>query len=148
MIARALGASNVRLADSRANVRDHAERLGLDTLHPRELRHRAPAALVIDVSVTNLALALASTAPDGVCSSAGSLHRSARLPILLMYGRNATLHVGRTHARASMPKVLELVARGDLHPETVTTCVAPLDDAPSALREHFLGAGVKTVLTA
>jgi len=30
----------------------------------------------------------------------------------------------------------------------VITSVAALDDAPSALREHFLGGGVKTVLTA
>ena len=102
---------------------------------------------MIDVSATNLSLALANTAPDGVCSSAGSLHRSARIPFLLMYGRNATLHVGRTHARALMPKVLELIAHGDLRPESVTTCVASLDDAPSALREHCLGAGIKTVLT-
>ena len=73
---------------------------------------------------------------------------SARIPVLSMYGRNATLHVGRTHARALMPAVLELIASERLHPETVTTCVAPLDDAPQALREHFLGGGVKTVLTA
>jgi alcohol dehydrogenase len=47
-----------------------------------------------------------------------------------------------------MPAVLELIASGRLHPETVTTCVAPLEEAPQALREHFLGGGVKTVLTA
>jgi alcohol dehydrogenase len=63
-----------------------------------------------------------------------------------MYGRNATLHVGRTHVRTLMPNVLELIREGRLSPERVTTCVAPLDDAPSALREHFLGGGVKTVL--
>jgi alcohol dehydrogenase len=147
LIARALGARNVLLADSRPHVRAHAERLGLDALHPRELRRRAPAPLVVDVSVTDLRLALASTAPDGICSSAGGLHRSTRIPFLLMYGRNGTLHVGRTHVRALMPKVLELIVQGRLLPELVTTCVAPLEDAPRALREHFLGGGVKTVLT-
>ncbi len=148
LIARALGARNVQLADSRPHVRAHAERLGLGTLHPRELRRRAPAPLVVDVSGTDLRLALASTAPDGICSSAGGLHRSARIPFLLMYGRNATLHLGRTHVRTLMPEVLTLIAQGRLQPETVTTCVAPLEDAPRALREHFLGSGVKTVLTA
>ncbi len=148
LIARALGARNIVLADSRPHIRAHTERLGLRALHPRELRHRAPAPLVVDASGDGLRLALANTAPDGVCSSAGSLHRSARIPALLMYGRNVTLHFGRTHARALMPQVLDLMLHGGLRPETVTTCEAPLDDAPRALREHFLGGGVKTVLTA
>ncbi len=147
LIARALGARNIILADSRPQIRAHAERLGLETLHPRALRRHRPAPLVVDVSGGDLRLALANTAPDGICSSAGGLHRSTRIPFLLMYGRNATLHVGRTHARALMPKVLELILQGDLHPETVTTCQAPIDEAPRVLREHFLGAGVKTVLT-
>jgi alcohol dehydrogenase len=148
LIARALGARNVVLADCRPHIRAHAERLGLQALHPRALRRRAPAPLVVDASGSGLRRALASTAPDGVCSSAGSLHRSERVPALLMYGRNVTLHFGRTHARASMPAVLELMAHDRLRPETVTTCEAPLDEAPGALREHFLGGGVKTVLTA
>jgi alcohol dehydrogenase len=148
ILARALGARNVLLADSRPHVRAHAERLGLSALRPRELRLRKPAPLVVDISVTGLRLALESTAPDGVCSSAGSLQHSTRIPALLMYGRNVTLHFGRTNARALMPGVLELIVAGRLRPEAVTTCVAELDDAPAALREHFLGGGVKTVLTA
>lgn len=148
LIARALGARNVTLADSRAHVRAHAERLGLEPLQPRALRRRAPAPLVVDISGEHVGLALASTAPDGVCSSAGGLHSRARIPFLLMYGRNATLHVGRTHARSLMPAVLELIASGGLQPELVTTCVAPLDEAPAVLREHVRGQGVKTVLTA
>lgn len=65
-----------------------------------------------------------------------------------MYVRNMTLHVGRTHARALIPRVLELMLDGRLQPQDVTTTVASLDDAPAALREHFLGAGIKAVLTA
>ena len=149
LIALALGARNVYFADARPQVRAHAERLGMRALHPRELRRRAPFPLVADVSATDLELALRNTAPDGICSSSGSLHRAARIPFLQMYIRNATLHVGRTHARALIPEVLELMARGALHPETVTTTVAALDEAPRALREHFLGGeSVKTVLIA
>jgi alcohol dehydrogenase len=148
LVARALGAHNISFADGRPHVRAHAERLGLKALRPRELHRRAPAPLVVDVSATGLRLALACTAPDGICSSAGGLHRSTRIPILLMYGRNATLHLGRTNARALIPSVLELIVAGRLRPETVTTCVAALEDAPEALREHFLGGGIKTVLTA
>jgi alcohol dehydrogenase len=148
LIARAFGARNVVVVDARPNVRAHAERLGLAALHPREQRRRPPAPLVIDVTVTNLQVALANTAPDGVCSSAGGFHRRARVPILQMYVRNVTLHVGRTHARALIPKVLELMRDGRLQPQNVTTTVASLDDAPDALREHFLGGGIKAVLTA
>ncbi|HWY89617.1 MAG TPA: alcohol dehydrogenase catalytic domain-containing protein [Solirubrobacteraceae bacterium] len=149
MIALAMGARNVYFADSRPWVRAHAERLGMHALHPRALRRRGPFPLVADVSVDGLPHALAATAPDGVCSSSGGLHRSAQIPMLQMYIRNTTLHVGRAHVRALMPAVLDLMARGHLHPEQVTTTVASLEDAPRVLREHFLaGESVKTVLTA
>ncbi len=148
-IALAMGAKTVCLADSREHVRAHAERLGMQAVHPRELRRRAPFPLVAEVSVGGLARALASTAPDGICSSSGGLHRGARIPLVHMFIRNATLHVGHTHARALVPHVLDLMSSGALQPEHVTTTVAPLDDAPQVLREHFLGGeSVKTVLTA
>ncbi len=100
LIARALGARRVVLADGRSHVRAEAERLGMEAIEPRELRRRPGAPLLIDMSFSELPTALACTAPDGICSSAGSLHRGARVPLLLMYGRNVTLHVGRAHARA------------------------------------------------
>jgi alcohol dehydrogenase len=102
---------------------------------------------VIDITLTGLHVALAHTAADGVCSSAGGLHRRAHVPILQMYVRNMTLHIGRTHARALIPKVLELMREGQIQPESVITSVDSLDNAPNALREHFLGGGIKAVLT-
>jgi len=147
LLALALGARRVVLADGRAHIRAEAERLGMQALHPRELRRRAPAALVIDMSFDALALALSSTAPDGICTSAGSLRRAAKVPMLLMYGRNATLHVGRTNARALIPSVLELMQQGRLRPLDVSTRLASLDDAPQVLAEHFRGGVIKTILT-
>jgi alcohol dehydrogenase len=147
LIARACGARNLCMVDARPEIRAHAERLGLHAIAPRELRRRPPARLVVDLSVDKLGVALAHTAPDGICTSSGSFHRSAKIPALQMYVRNVTLHFGRTHARALIPEVLELMRDGRLRPETVTTTVGALDDAPEALREHFLGAGVKAVLT-
>jgi alcohol dehydrogenase len=147
LIARAYGARNITLADVRPRIRDHAQHLGFDAVHPRELRRRRPAPLVADVN-TNPGLALANTAPDGICSSAGGLHRSAGIPLLRMYVRNAAFYVGRTHARALIPEVLSMMVDGRLHPESIPMNVAPLDDAVSVLREHFTsGEGVKTVLT-
>jgi alcohol dehydrogenase len=148
LIAKAFGARNVVVVDARADVRAHAERLGLSALEPRALRGRPPAPLVIDITLTGLHVALAHTAADGVCSSAGGLHRRAHVPILQMYVRNMTLHIGRTHARALIPKVLELMREGQIQPESVITSVDSLDNAPNALREHFLGGGIKAVLKA
>ena len=136
MIALALGAREVHLCDARLEVRAHARRLGMRTLRPRELRRCEPFGLVADISAGRLAIALGATAPDGVCSSAGGLHRSARFPLVGAYVRNATLHVGRTHARALIPAVLDLMASGQLRPELVTTTLAPLEDAPRVLSEH------------
>jgi alcohol dehydrogenase len=148
LVAQALGARNVCLADSRLAVRRHAEALGLEAIEPRALRRRAPAPLVVDASITDLGSALAVTAPDGVCSSSGSLHRGARVPLLSMYVRKVSLHVGRTSARPLMPAVLKLIEEGRLAPERVITARGSLDDAPTLLREHFRAGGAKAVLTA
>ena len=148
LLARAFGARNVTLVDSRAHVRARAQRLGLHALTPRELRGHRAAPLVIHISDDPLATAIAHAAPDGVCSSTGSLHRHARIPILKMYVHRVSLHVGIPHARAIMPHVLELIADGSLPAGDVVSTVAPLDEAPDALHEHVFGGGVKTVLTA
>jgi alcohol dehydrogenase len=148
LLAHAYGARNVCLVDARSEIRAHAERLGIQAISPRELRGRPPAPLVVDLTIDKLGVALSHTAPDGICSSSGSLHRSARIPALQMYVRNVTLHFGRTHVRPQIEQVLELMREGRFRPETVTTTVGSLEDAPRALREHFLGGGVKAVLTA
>ncbi len=150
LAARALGARTIYFADTRSRVRDHAERLGLVPLNPAQVRSLRPAPLVVEASAhpRGLTLALSNTAPDGVCSSAGTLHTRARLPVGVMYARNVTLHVARTHVRTLIPPVLELIADGRLRPQAVTTTVAPLDDAPSVLYEHVIGDGIKTILTA
>ncbi len=147
LIARVLGARHVVLADGRPHVRAEAQRLGMEAVTPEELKRREPAPLVVDMSFDSLSLALSSTAADGICTCAGSLHRTARVPMLLMYGRNMTLHVGRTHARTLIPGVLELMLEHNLRPLEVSTRIAPLDEAPAILAEHFRGGVLKTVLT-
>jgi len=105
---------------------------------------------VVDVTAepSGLRAALAHTGPDGICSSAGGLHHSGRMPLLQSYIRNLTLHIGRTHARAVIPRVLELMVSGKLAPQTVTTQIAPIDEAPAALARHCRSGAVKTILTA
>ncbi len=150
LVALALGARQVELVDARAEVRDLASRLGLQARSPADLRGIAPAPLVVDVTTSphGLRTALAHTGPDGICSSAGSLHHSGRVPLLQSYIRNLTLHIGRTHARAVIPPVLGLMTSGKLAPAAVTTQTAAIDQAPAALAEHCRAGAVKTILTA
>lgn len=150
LVARALGAREVALVDARAAVRRRAQALGLAAATPEQARQQAPAPLVADISASpaGLRLAIALTAPDGLCSSAGSLHATARLPVGLMFGRNVTVTIARAHSRAVIPDVLELMGAGRLAPERVTTAVADFADAHTALTDHVRGASVKTVITA
>ena len=138
----------VLLVEARPWMRDEAERLGIECLPPAGLGRRR-AALVIDSSADpqGLRLALTATAPDGLCSCAGSLHAAVKVPTALMFGRNVTLALARGHARTIMPKVLDLVAAGRLHPELVTTRTADFDEAPAAIGEFLRRPVTKTVLT-
>jgi alcohol dehydrogenase len=138
----------VQLADARVGARPHAERLGLHALTRAELRRHPPAPLTVAVSgsPSGLRAALSATAPDGICSSAGGLHRSARIPTGRLYGRNVTYHVGRTHARAVIPAVLELMRDGRLRPNR-SQRAWDRSTTPRLLREHIQADATKTILT-
>jgi alcohol dehydrogenase len=148
LIGRALGASDVTIIDARADVRAQGERLGFVAASPTHARGLAPAPLIADVSATPAGLrrALELTAPDGMCSPAGSLHASSRIPTATMLGRNATLIIARSDARALIPEVLALIADRRLAPERVTTVLAPIDDAAAALNDHLRGGSPKTAV--
>jgi alcohol dehydrogenase len=150
LVARALGVRRVILADTRSWVQAQAESLGLEATSPQELGGTPTAALVVDASATakGFRLAVEHTAPDGICSSVGSLHANASLPFSTMFVRNISIHVGRTQARSVIPQVLELVESGRLRPQDVTTVLAPIDEAVAAIEAHMRGESTKTVLTA
>lgn len=149
LIARALGARQVSVVDGRPAVRRRADELGFHALDTRQ-RDWPVAPLTVDTTGTpaGLRAVLKHTAPDGVCTCVWSLHRRGSIPLSACYVRNVTLHIGRSHVRAVMPEVLELIASGRLRPESVTTLVASFDEAPQALREHCSGNAIKTILTA
>lgn len=148
LIAQGMGAARVTLADARPDIRRQAEALGIDTVDPADLGGPPTTPLVADISAdpAGTQLAIERTAPDGFCSSAGSLHPFTKAPIAAMFGRNVTLRVSRSDARAVIPEVLEMMVAGTLKPEMVTTQLEKIDDAAAALERHMRGGETKTIL--
>jgi threonine dehydrogenase-like Zn-dependent dehydrogenase len=136
-LAMSLGADSVVYVDADETRRQAAVELGAEALAegPKRL---GPYPITVDAcgEETGLALALRSTAPDGLCTST-AIYFDAQpsLPLLEMYTKGITFKTGRAHAREAMPEVLELVAGGALHPELITTRVVPWADAAAALLE-------------
>ena len=84
-----------------------------------------------------LALAVRSTARDGICTCAGIVFQpETPIPLLEMYTKITTFRTGRPHAQPAIPRVLELMAEGRLRPELVTDRVLPWDEAPEALGDN------------
>ena len=136
-LACALEAESVLYVDADAERRRIAAALGAETLAETPTRV-GPFPITVDSSADpeGLALALRSTAPDGVCTSTGIyLGEQPVLPLLEMYTKGIVFKTGRVHARPAMSKVVELVARGALAPELVTTQRVSWSDAADALLE-------------
>jgi threonine dehydrogenase-like Zn-dependent dehydrogenase len=137
-LAVALGAESVLYVDADAGRRETASAIGAQTL--AEMPERlGPFPVTVDSSAdpAGLALALRSTAPDGICTSTGIYFgEQPGLPLLEMYTKGITFKTGRANARTAMPHVLELAASGALRPELVTTRVVAWGDAAPALAER------------
>jgi threonine dehydrogenase-like Zn-dependent dehydrogenase len=136
-IAVALGAESVVYVDADESRRDIASKLGAETIAetPKRL---GPFPITVDscAEAEGLALALRSTAPDGICTSTAIYFgEQPSLPLLEMYTKGITFRTGRANAREAMPHVLELAAAGTLRAELVTTRVVPWADAADALLE-------------
>jgi alcohol dehydrogenase len=137
-LAVALGAESVLYVDADATRRETAGKLGAQT-HAQTPKRVGPYPITVDASADpdGLALALRSTAPDGVCTSTAIYFaEQPSLPLLEMYTKGITFKTGRANARTAMPHVLELAASGALRPELVTTSVLSWEDAADALLER------------
>jgi threonine dehydrogenase-like Zn-dependent dehydrogenase len=139
-IALALGAASVTYVDADAARRALAESLGAETLAPADAPQRlGPFPITVDscAEPDGLALALRSTAPDGICTSTAIYFgEQPALPLLEMYTKCVTFKTGRAHVRPAMPHVLALAASGELRPERVTTRTVGWGDAAEALLER------------
>jgi alcohol dehydrogenase len=144
-VALALGAARVDFASADAESLTLAQRLGA---HPLETDFSKPSRtwpIVVDAGVSpeGLQYAIRATEPDGVCQSVSFYAGPATpLPLGRMYTLGVRFCVGRCHSAALLPEVIDLIARGRLHPEAVTTDVADWEDAPRA----FMEPGIKLVV--
>jgi threonine dehydrogenase-like Zn-dependent dehydrogenase len=136
-IARSLGSEWVLYVDADEDRRARAEALGAQTMAeaPKRL---GPFPITVDACADpeGLALALRSTAPDGICTSCAIYFgEQPTMPLLEMYTKGITFVTGRANAREAMPQVLDLCASGALRPEKVTSKVVAWSEAPEALAE-------------
>lgn len=138
-IALALGAGKVTYLDTDPSRLAVASDLGaeaVDASPPRQAERRHPIVLDAGASRESLACACRSTTPGGHCTHVGILYEpETPVPLLEMYSTGMHLHVGRAMARANLPAVLELVARGGFDPARVTDRVLPFEEAERALLE-------------
>ena len=82
-------------------------------------------------------------APGGICTGVGYyLATGTRVPLMRMYATDATLRIGVSHARATLPHLLDFIARTGFEAERVTTMTGEWDDAPTA----YLAKTTKLVL--
>jgi threonine dehydrogenase-like Zn-dependent dehydrogenase len=137
-IARVLGASRVDYLDADTKRLELAKSLGASPIAGPPPPRAGEYQITVDASAdpAGLACALRSLAPGGVCTSIGIYYtETTPIPLLEMYGRGVRFHTGRANARPDMPRVLELVQSGRLHPELVTSEVVAWKDAAAALAD-------------
>ena len=146
--ARALGAGEIRYADSDPARLAAASDLGADVFDlegefPRRL-DRAPIVIAGSLSLEGLHCAVRSTEAYGRLTVA-TIHFGPQtpLPLLEMYTRGITLHTSRADSRRYLGEVLDLVAAGRLDPLAVPTTEIAWDEAA----ERWLEPALKLVVT-
>lgn len=138
-IASALGASHVDYVDTDPERLALAQSVGAEPIEGPPPDRLGPYPITVDASADpdGLACALRSVEPGGVCTSVGIYFaKTTPVPLLDMYGADVTFKTGRTNASAIIPRVLELVRSGRLHPERLTTKRATWEEAPEALGDR------------
>jgi alcohol dehydrogenase len=131
-IARACGAE-VTYVDTDERRRGVAEGLGATV---DSGKGKFPVTVNTSATVEGLRLAIASTAPGGVCTDTGVFVGDVALPLGQMYTRGIRFVTGRVAARPILPDLLAMVAEGRLDPSVVTATTAGWADAPRAWSEH------------
>jgi threonine dehydrogenase-like Zn-dependent dehydrogenase len=133
----ALGSTRVVYIDHDERRRVVAEVLGAEVLDviPSHRLGRFPATVDASCRPEGLAFALRSTVDGGLCTSTGIYYVDPPLAMLGASAAGVTLVTGRPHARALMPRVLEVVAAGAFDPIPVAEAIVDWEDAPEILAD-------------
>ncbi len=134
--AMAAGAPRVDFVDASEERREVARTLGAQ-VHPEilpEFNMRFPVVIGVAREPEMLAAAIRCLAPGGHISNAAIFFADTPLPLWEMYKRDVTFSMGSASVSPHLPKVLELLRCGHIHPQRVMTTHA-WADAPEALLE-------------
>ncbi len=145
----ALGALRVDFASADPDSLDLAKRLGCRPVETDFERPEGRYPIVVDagLSPAGLDYAIRSTRPEGILQSASfypgvSPGASVPVPLGRLYTLGIRFFIGRCHACALLPEVLELIEAGRLQPQDVTTQVVGWEEAPEA----FLEPAIKLII--
>ena len=134
--AMAAGASRVDYVDASEERREIARMLGayvFPGLLP-EFEFRYPVVIGVAREPEMLASAVRCLGPGGHLSNAAMFFADTPLPLWEMYKRDVTFSMGAASVSPHLPKVLELLRCGHIHPNRVMTRHS-WDEAPLALLE-------------
>jgi alcohol dehydrogenase len=140
-----LGAGSVTFESDDEEARAVATSLGARAT-PTDYGKRAgrwPIVVDCGIRVDGLIHAAESTEPEGVLQSVGYYSDALTpLPLGKLYTRGIRFYTGRAHSAATLPEVMNLIARGLLDPGAVTPTVISWGDAPT----RYLDDAVKLVV--
>ena len=135
LFARALGGGAVTYLDRDPTRLAQAEGFGAGPVEIAAYPRKAgsfPVTVDASAQPEGLACALRSTEPGGTCTSVG-IYFAPETPVPLFdaYLTGLTFKTGRPHARTDMPRILDLLATGQVDPTPMHT-VVDWEEAPSA----------------
>lgn len=139
-LALAAGAESVDYIDPDASRRTMAKSLGAivhEVVDP-SLFWRFPVVINATRDVAEMRLAIQCLSPGGHLSGLAIFFQDAPMPLWELYVRDATFSAGIPSVRPHIPRVLELLRCGHVHPERVTSRIIQWDDAAEALAEPSL----------
>lgn len=139
-LALAAGAESVDYVDSDPGRRAVAKALGA-TVHEvltGAFASRFPVVISATRNPDEFREAIRSLAPGGHVSGLAIYFQDTPMPLWEMYLRDVSFSTGRPSVRPHIPKVLEMVRCGHLHPEKVVSKIIEWDVAPEALVEPSL----------
>ena len=137
--AAAAGAARVDYVDADEARREVARKLGahVHPTLPAEFEMRFPVVINVAREPEMLGAAIRCLAPGGHISNAAIFFEDTPLPLWEMYKRDVTFSTGTASVSPHLPKVLDLLRCGHIHPEQVTS-THDWEDAPEALLESHM----------